>query len=99
MPVVKGDRIGESQWLNQRSVEAQDFYAHLVTSKVAGGSNDQKNLWPKLYLPLPGAHQKDIVENHLHAEVCAGTITLAEAQHQIATDWLKVYQGLSSRSG
>jgi hypothetical protein len=34
MPVVKGDRIGESQRLNMRSVEAQDFYAHFVTSKI-----------------------------------------------------------------
>lgn len=30
MPVVRGERIGESERLNLRSPEAQDFYAHFV---------------------------------------------------------------------
>ena len=30
MPVTRGDRISESEKLNRRSVEAQDFYAFLV---------------------------------------------------------------------
>jgi hypothetical protein len=34
VPVVRGDRIGESQRLNLRSVEAQDFYSHFVASIV-----------------------------------------------------------------
>ena len=38
------------------------------------------------------AHEKDAVENFLHAEVCRGTVNLVEAQRQIATDWLAVYR-------
>lgn len=56
---------------------------HLISLEL-GGSNDQRNLWPQDG-PVPNA--KDAVENRLHAAVCAGTITLAAAQHQIATDW------------
>lgn len=32
MPVVKGDRIGESNGLNACSIEAQDFYARLIAT-------------------------------------------------------------------
>ena len=32
------------------------------------------------------------VENALHREVCAGTLTLREAQWIIATDWFKYYR-------
>ena len=37
--------------------------------------------------PGVGAESKDVVENRLHREVCAGTVTLTDAQHEIATDW------------
>jgi hypothetical protein len=57
-----------------------------------GGSNDISNLWPELANPTPGFHQKDTEENRLHKEVCtAKTMTLAEAQRTIATDWLKYF--------
>ncbi len=60
-----------------------------------GGSNDFRNLWPEPYLPRPGAREKDVVENWLHAQVCkAGTMTLAEAQEKIRTDWYAVYLAL-----
>jgi hypothetical protein len=32
------------------------------------------------------------VENALHREVCAGTLTLREAQWIIATDWFKYFR-------
>ena len=38
------------------------------------------------------AHMKDGVETHLNREVCRGAMPLAEAQRQIATDWLSVYR-------
>lgn len=63
---------------------------HLVSLEL-GGSNDVKNLWPELYEPRPGAYEKDKVEDHLHHEVCKGTITLAEAQKEIARDWYEIY--------
>lgn len=32
------------------------------------------------------AHDKDVVENRLHRMVCAGTVSLSEAQHIFLTD-------------
>lgn len=56
-----------------------------------GGSNDAKNLWPQPYQPRPGAHEKDALENHLHAMVCKEQISLAEAHQRILTDWYATY--------
>ena len=52
---------------------------HLISLEL-GGSNDIKNLWPQ-----PGSipNAKDVVENQLHKQVCAGQITLSQAQIQI----------------
>jgi hypothetical protein len=35
-----------------------------------------------------GAEDKDWLENRLHQEVCNDTTTLAQAQHELATDWV-----------
>ena len=64
---------------------------HLISLEIGGSPTDPKNLWPQPYMPLPGAHQKDDVENFLHRQVCAGKITLAEAQKEIVSDLYKVY--------
>jgi hypothetical protein len=64
---------------------------HLVSLEL-GGSNEIANLWPELASPTPGFHQKDQVENYLHDQVCSGAISLSDAQVEIATNWLSVYQ-------
>ncbi len=63
---------------------------HLVSLEL-GGSNDISNLWPETADPTPGFHQKDAVENYLHTQVCNGSIPLQQAQQQVATNWLAVY--------
>lgn len=68
---------------------------HLISLEL-GGSNDIKNLWPEPYAPAPGAHQKDVVENYLHRQVCAGALSLDAAQHQISTDWYAVYRRMTA---
>ena len=72
---------------NHRSVEVD----HDISLEL-GGSNEIANLWAQPYEPRPGAHEKDSVENFLHAQVCNGSVTLTEAQRQIATDWVSVYR-------
>ncbi len=69
---------------------------HLVSLEL-GGSNDIANLWPEAASPTPGFHQKDQVENYLHDQVCSGKIALTEAQNEIATNWLQVYQRMQSQ--
>lgn len=65
---------------------------HLISLEL-GGSNDIANLWPELANPTPGFHQKDQVENTLHSEVCGGTLSLSDAQREIASNWLALYKG------
>jgi hypothetical protein len=65
---------------------------HLISLEL-GGSNAIANLWPESYRTKPwNARVKDALENHLHREVCAGTIRLRDAQREIATDWIASYQ-------
>ncbi len=67
---------------------------HLISLELGGDPKDPKNLWPEPYtasIADGGAKNKDSVENYLHAQVCAGVMTLAEAQKEIATDWYAVY--------
>lgn len=59
---------------------------HLISLEL-GGSNDIRNLWPEPYNGTYGAHAKDMVENKLHSMVCAGQISLTDAQAAIATHW------------
>lgn len=63
---------------------------HLISLEL-GGSNDIANLWPEAASPTPGFHQKDQVENYLHDQVCSGAVSLKDAQYEIATNWLAVY--------
>ncbi len=69
---------------------------HLISLEL-GGSNDIANLWPEVAEPRPGFHEKDTVENFLHNQVCNGTLTLQDAQSQIASHWVSVYQSLNTK--
>ena len=61
-------------------------YDHFVPLQLGGAVNDPRNLWPE-----PGAspNPKDTVESDLRSEVCAGRMTLADAQRAIVTDWTR----------
>ncbi len=60
-------------------------YDHLVSLELGGALNDARNLWPE---PGGSPNPKDTVENALHRAVCDGQMSLAEAQHIIATSWV-----------
>jgi hypothetical protein len=64
---------------------------HLISLELGGAPSDAKNLWPE---PHASPNPKDKVENFLHAAVCGGRITLTEAQHRIATNWMTAETGL-----
>jgi len=59
---------------------------HLISLEL-GGSNAIRNLWPEPYAGAGGARAKDVIENRLHALVCAGRISLATAQKEIVRWW------------
>jgi hypothetical protein len=67
---------------------------HFISLEL-GGSNDIANLWPEPANPTPGFHEKDVVENYLHEQVCSGALTLSDAQEKESTDWYAVYVTLA----
>ena len=71
---------------------------HLIPLEL-GGDNVIANLWAEPAEPRPGFHEKDKVENYLHKQVCSGAMTLADAQKQIATDWLSVWVQMEKGHG
>ena len=52
---------------------------HLISLELGGHPTDSRNLWPE---PYPRARRVDAIENELNAQVCEGTLTLAEAQRR-----------------
>lgn len=65
---------------------------HLISLEL-GGANTAKNLWPQSYITKPwNAHVKDVLENKLHRDVCAGLLSLEEAQKAISDDWIAAYR-------
>lgn len=89
VPVSEKTQVYSSYGI-ARHTAGQYEVDHLVSLEL-GGSNDISNLWPELASPKPGFHEKDKVENYLHAQVCNGKISLKTAQIEIATNWLDVY--------
>lgn len=72
---------------------------HLISLELGGNPTDPKNLWPESYLTTPNAKDKDRTENYLKAEICAGRLTLKEAQKEISTNWVAVYNKISGNLG
>lgn len=68
---------------------------HLIALELGGAPLTLANYWPEPWAAkgtqrVPkgqGAEAKDVIENALHRRVCNGTMSLADAQHRIATDW------------
>ncbi len=60
---------------------------HLIPREL-GGADAVDNLWPQ---PIREARLKDRLENFLHRTVCAGGLTVPEAQELIRTDWTRAY--------
>lgn len=71
---------------------------HLVPLELGGAPRDPRNLWPQPNdVTLAdgtaiGSKEKDDLEDVLHEKVCAGEMTLSDAQLAIARDWLKAWQ-------
>jgi hypothetical protein len=52
---------------------------HLISLELGGHPTDPRNLWPE---PYPRASHVDTIENELNAQVCSGSLTLAQAQQK-----------------
>ena len=67
---------------------------HLVPLGLGGAPADPRNLWLEPRHPADGwdADRKHELEAELSRLVCAGKLSLADAQHAIATDWIAAYR-------
>jgi hypothetical protein len=65
---------------------------YLVTPAL-GGADDIHNLWPHSHsATIWNAEVKDALEVRLRQMVCDGSLDLAEAQREIAADWIGAYK-------
>jgi hypothetical protein len=72
---------------------AKDFQVDYLISPQLGGTDDVRNLWPQSYKETTwNAEAKDALERHLYRLVCDKKINLADAQREIATNWITAYQ-------
>lgn len=69
---------------------------HLVPLELGGSPSDPNNLWPE-----PGAspNPKDDVEYAANRAVCSGRLALADAQREIAGDWVALGRSLGVLEG
>jgi hypothetical protein len=65
---------------------------HLVPLCLAGAPQDPANLWPQPRFGEWSADRKDALETKLCRLACDGKVPLAEAQREIATDWIAAYR-------
>jgi hypothetical protein len=86
VPLAEWDQVFTEYGVTQHT-SATFEVDHIVPLEL-GGSNAIQNLFPEA---APGYHQKDTLENTLHAMVCAGQISLAAAQAAFETNWLAAY--------
>ncbi|MDE2261891.1 MAG: hypothetical protein KGL45_05160 [Gammaproteobacteria bacterium] len=67
---------------------------HLVSLELGGSPTNPHNLWPEPHHVIGGwgSFAKDRLENRLHTLVCRGRVPLAQAQRDIANDWIAAYK-------
>ncbi|WP_247539130.1 hypothetical protein [Ralstonia pseudosolanacearum] len=67
---------------------------HLVALEIGGSPDSAKNLWPQPRHVIGnwGSLAKDKLENRLHSLVCRRKVSLAQAQREMAHDWIAAYK-------
>jgi hypothetical protein len=71
----------------------KNFQVDYLINPQLGGVDDVRNLWPQPYnSPEWNAQAKDSLERHLHQMVCEKKIELADAQREIAGNWIDAYK-------
>lgn len=65
---------------------------HLIALSIGGAPDDSRNLWPEPRSSEWGADKKDRLEFVMYKMVCDGEISLADAQHSMATNWIVAWK-------
>ena len=93
-PQLSPDRVREvyrAYGINTYAAAA--YQVDYLINPQLGGNDRLANLWPEPYrATLWNADAKDELERRLHGLVCRGDVRLADAQHDIADDWIGAYK-------
>jgi hypothetical protein len=74
-------------------VPAEAYELDALITPELGGTTDARNLWPQRYTSLVWhARIKDVLEERLAADVCAGRVDLGTAQRELSIDWVAAYR-------
>jgi hypothetical protein len=85
-----GKRVFEEYGIHDP--EPRHYEMDYLIDPDLGGADDPRNLWPQPYSVLWNANVKDALEERLRELVCTSQITLAQAQRDIAMDWVAAYK-------
>ncbi|HEX7460445.1 MAG TPA: hypothetical protein VF279_07425, partial [Acidimicrobiales bacterium] len=89
--VTGPEKVGSALAYGYSGSFATGEYDHLIPLELGGDPNDAANLWlePNDNPTATSTHNaKDTLENRLNDLVCSGSLPLAAAQQDIATDWV-----------
>jgi hypothetical protein len=91
VPIALQRRVFEEYGITGADPRAYEV-DYLVTPAL-GGADDIHNLWPHSYAATVwNAQVKDALEDRLRQMVCDGRMDLADAQKEIATNWIAAYK-------
>jgi hypothetical protein len=100
---LKGQQIAQYAYpITAASAYEED---HLISLQLGGAPSDPRNLWPEPYeITLgdsrpTGARTKDAFETALKRRVCAGTMSLTDAQAAIGPHWVHAFYGIAGDAG
>lgn len=65
---------------------------HLIPLNIGGNPTDERNLWPEPRKSEWNADKKDELEFALYKAVCAGKVSLKEAQDAYRVNWIQAYK-------
>lgn len=85
-PTEYTSQLKAQQMQNYDETGSSSDYAedHLIALSIGGDSRNPNNLFPQ---PRRDALMKDNEERRLHTDLCAGRISLAEAQRTMLLHW------------
>jgi hypothetical protein len=91
VPATLQQKVFQEYGMRDAPVEMYEV-DYLITPGL-GGTDDIRNLWPEpRYHGIWNSFVKDQLEDYLHRLVCAGKLSLATAQKDVASDWISAYK-------
>jgi hypothetical protein len=90
VPVALQQKVFDEYGIN--GAKPQLYEVDYLVTPALGGADDIRNLWPQSYSAIWNAQVKDQLEDRLRGMVCDGSLTLDEAQREIAGDWIGAYK-------